>query len=389
MSERPFPARWLTWLRFSVLVFAASALALGAFGDAGEILLRGTLVNADGSPAVGTTVLVLGARQGADGEVAALLVIGSDGRVRNQADSDAEGRFTVELQRDRIMPGRVLVCILTAEGIRPLGTHQVRAYPDGEWPAAGVDLGEIRIGPSQKPRTLTVATLYEGDVPYVLHPSGCYVRTGAGAEKWMAADLRFSEEFLGPFTETREVSALRRAIARATGDDPTPEEVWEAARGIINWLNAHDTGDAEASRELMRDGWPVVEAIAAHYARHGELPVGTCFSRAHTVFQLFRVCNLPNEDFGIATACYEAQAGGGATHVYLGLRVNGRWYYIDPTRTVPPYETRESVGRRMGLAGGCDYVHPRQFKTSAAASFRGIPLLGVLSETPAGTSVSE
>lgn len=63
--------------------------------------------------------------------------------------------------------------------------------------------------PQQKPDKIMVNTLYEGTIPYVLDASGCYVRSGGEAEKWVEHDREFSEKELGPFRETPEVLALR------------------------------------------------------------------------------------------------------------------------------------------------------------------------------------
>ena len=46
--------------------------------------------------------------------------------------------------------------------------------------------------PQPKPEKIMVKTLYEGTIPYVLDPSGCYVRSGGEAEKWIEHDREFS-----------------------------------------------------------------------------------------------------------------------------------------------------------------------------------------------------
>ncbi len=228
--------------------------------------------------------------------------------------------------------------------------------------------------PQQKPKKVMVKTLYEGTIPYVLDPSGCYVRSGEEAKKWMEHDRKFSEKELGPFKETHEVLGLRQAIGMQVGNNPTSEQVWEAARHILNWMHTHGKHDNDKYRNLSREGWPRVETIAKYYSQNQQLAWAACFSLAHLAFQLFRICDLPTDSFGIATARYNGK-GEAPTHVYFGLRVDGQWYYIDPSRRMPPYINRTSVGRQMGQDPGCDYAHPREFKTVAGEKFKGIPLL--------------
>ena len=228
--------------------------------------------------------------------------------------------------------------------------------------------------PQPKPEKIMANTLYEGTIPYVLDASGCYVRSGVGAEKQIESDRNFSEKYLGPFKETPEVISLRQAMGVRVENNPKPEQVWEAARSILNWMHTHGKHDNDKYRILSREGWPKIETIAKYYAQNQQVPWAACFSLAHLAFQLFRISGLPIDSFGIATARYKGK-GKAPTHVYVGLRVDGQWYYIDPSRRMPPYTNRTSVGRQMGQEPGCDYVHPKEFKTVAGGKFKGIPLL--------------
>lgn len=228
--------------------------------------------------------------------------------------------------------------------------------------------------PQPNPEKIIVKTLYEGTIPYVLDPSGCYVRSGDEAKKWIEHDREFSEKELGPFRETPEVLSLRQAIGVRVENNPKPEQVWETARSILNWMHTHGNYDNDKYRILSREGWPKMETIAKYYAQNQQLAWAACFSLAHLAFQLFRISGLPTDSFGIATARYNGK-GKAPTHVYLGLRVDGQWYYIDPSNRMSSYTKLASVGRRMGQEPGCDYAHPREFKTVAGGKFKGIPLL--------------
>ena len=228
--------------------------------------------------------------------------------------------------------------------------------------------------PQPKQDKIKVNTFYEGTILYVLDASGSYVRSGEEAEKQVKSDLKFSEKYLGTFKETPEVLSLRQAMGVRVENNPSPGQVWEAARSIVNWMHTHGKHDNDKYRILSREGWPKVETIAKYYAQNQQLAWAACFSLAHLAFQLFRICNLPTDSFGIATARYNGK-GKAPTHVYLGLRVDGQWYYIDPSSRMPPYTKLASVGRRMGQEPGCDYAHPLEFKTVADGKFKGIPLL--------------
>lgn len=240
--------------------------------------------------------------------------------------------------------------------------------------------------------TIKVKTYYEGVLTYKMHPTGCYIRFGPAADKKVASAKSFSETdaSFGPFRRTPEVLKLHKSIGVSVTAKATPEQVWEAARSILLWHEKYARHDNDKYRILMAtgrpvksEGWPTIEQIAHFYATHGDLPYAACFSEAHLVFQLFRVCGLPTEDFGIASARYVMNDDPKARpeHVYLGLRVAGDWYYIDPSaKPPPPYAKRASVGRSIGAPPGCDYAHPHEFVVVRGARFQAIPLLGRVSK---------
>jgi hypothetical protein len=235
--------------------------------------------------------------------------------------------------------------------------------------------------------TVNVKTFYEGVLTYKLHTTGCYVRTGPKAVERMKSAKALSEKdaSFAPFKRTADVIALHKAVGVTVKPGATPEQVWEAARSIIDWHHKHARQDIDeylammkADRPATSEDWPTIAQIARYYARKRELVYAACFSEAHLVFQLFRICGLPTEDFGIASARWVKAGDPKATpeHVYLGLRVSGDWYYIDPSAKLPPpYAKRASVGRSVGLPPGCDYAHPHSFVVVAGARFQAIPLL--------------
>ncbi|MFO0965119.1 MAG: hypothetical protein U0793_05980 [Gemmataceae bacterium] len=240
-------------------------------------------------------------------------------------------------------------------------------------------------GPAATP--IAVKTFYEGVLAYKPHPTGCYVRGGPAAEKKVKVAKAMSDRdaSFAPFKRTPAVIALHKTIGVSVTPKAPPEQVWEAARDVLKWFHEHARHDNDKYKDLTlmgrpakSEGWPTVEQIARYHAAHGELAYAACFSEAHLVFQLFRVCGLPTEDFGIASARYVMKDDPKAKpeHVYLGLRVGGDWYYIDPSAKLPPpYLKRASVGRSIGVPPGCDYAHPHEFVVVQGARFQAIPLL--------------
>lgn len=295
--------------------------------------------------------------------------------------------------------GPALIAWLPSSHGRPTGESNRPDRPDRPPPLLAGGLSAAVYSP--RPSQIVVQTLYDGNRTYRPHPSGGFVWSGPEAARRVQYNREFSEKdsSFRPFKRTREVIALHAAIHVRVKSDATPEEVWESARRILQWYGKHSKDDHEQYVALVRAGrrpepgsqslgdWPSVSQIARYYAEHRVLPVSACFSQAHMVFQLFRVCGLPAEDFGIASARYAKDPEGKQMreHVYLGLRVGGDWYYIDPSAKLPaPYARRASVGRKVGQGPGCDYAHPFSFKVIAGARFQAIPLLEPRPRDPDG-----
>ena len=228
------------------------------------------------------------------------------------------------------------------------------------------------------------ATFYEGVVPYARSASGGLVRADQKTQQEISRFRERIERFgIQSITETRAVRQLRAAIGVSLPPDPTPEEVWETAREVLNWLYGSIAPGQQGYRDMMgQAGWPRAERIADYWDRNGQLAWAACFSKAHLAFQIFRIIGLPLDDFGIASAHYKnAEGRVTPTHVYLGLRVGKEWFYIDPgtERDLGPFAQRSSVGGPLmqQYGPGVDYEHPYSFKTvGGPGGFIGVPLLG-------------
>ena len=227
-------------------------------------------------------------------------------------------------------------------------------------------------------------TLDGGLVPYAHTASGGLVRADQKTQQEIRRFRGRLERFgIQPIVETKAVQRLRATIGMRLSPDPSPEEVWETARKVLNWLYSNIAPGQQGYRDMMgKAGWPKAERIANYWNRNGKLAWAACFSKAHLVFQIFRIVGLPLDDFGIASAHYKnAEGRVTPTHVYLGLRVGKEWFYIDPgtERDLGPFAQRSSVGgplmRQYGP--GVDYEHPYSFRTvGGPGRFIGVPLLG-------------
>ena len=91
---------------------------------------------------------------------------------------------------------------------------------------------------------------------------------------------------------------------------------------------------------------------------HGELVWSMCFSKAH-LFACLLGRVLPRWHTTLVSAHHtENGAPPTASHVYVGVYLTGRWYYLDPTAVyagpLPSFSGRQSVG----LFTKVDYQHP-------------------------------
>jgi hypothetical protein len=201
---------------------------------------------------------------------------------------------------------------------------------------------------------------------------------------------------IGPIAPTPVVRRLRAAIGVKLPSNPSPVEVWEASRRVLNWLYFNIAPGHQGYIDIMDGGgWPTADRIANYWGGEGKLAWAACFSKAHLAFQLFRIVGLPIDDFGIASAHYKnAEGRTTPTHVYLGLRVGKEWFYIDPgtQRDIGDYAQRASVGGPLmqQYGPGVDYEHPYSFKTvGGPGRFIGVPLLGKPAKTDSVPKIAQ
>jgi len=200
------------------------------------------------------------------------------------------------------------------------------------------------------PETMGMATLHEGTIMYE-RLWNFWVRSGE------IARFRNNSFFYNLESIAAEVRALFDAIGIAMNYPATEDEVWNRTSNLWNWLGDNVRVDA-AYGDLIVGRWPSIVDFARYYRDHGNLVWAACFSKAH-LFATLLSRMLPRWCVFIAKAHHiENGAPPTASHVYVGLYLTGRWFYLDPTavhsQRLPSFARRQSVG----VLRTVDYQHP-------------------------------
>ncbi|MEJ2308073.1 MAG: transglutaminase domain-containing protein [Gammaproteobacteria bacterium] len=196
-------------------------------------------------------------------------------------------------------------------------------------------------------------TMYEGDITY-LKFWNFWVRAATPVTPdW---DYFFHDyENCSP-----EVWSLLGNIGAATAWPRNEKDVWKRIATVWIWLAGNVRTDNAAYSGLVDavGRWPSIAELARYYADHDELVWSACFSKAHLFATLLgRV--LPRWHTTVLSAHHtEGGAPPTASHVYVGIYLTDRWYYLDPTAVyagpLPDFKNRRSVG----LFSTVDYQHP-------------------------------
>jgi hypothetical protein len=224
-------------------------------------------------------------------------------------------------------------------------------------------------GPVTVPEMKNLKTMYEGDVTY-LKFWNFWVRSGTPAA--VPTDYFFHNYESG----SKQVRALIAAVGAATQWPHTEQEVWDRIATVWSWLGTNVRVDPAAYDLLTpADRWPSIDEFARYYADHHELVWAACFSKAHLFATLIgRV--LPRWHVLIASAHHtEGGAPPTASHVYAGVYLTDRWYYLDPTDaysgTLPSFSERRSVGSFKKV----DYQHPFEARPVPLSPLNVVPHL--------------
>jgi hypothetical protein len=203
------------------------------------------------------------------------------------------------------------------------------------------------------PYTILEQTLYEGEKTYTCDAGGCWRDDGIIASP--------PEVFYPNINEDNpEIRSLLNSIglpADAAADDA---ERWRRIRELWTWMTRHtiiigEPGSEEPWNyllELTPDRWPSIGEMAKVFARYGILPLGACNSKAFTMAALlYRAGVLPD---WITVA--HSKAHDGTQHLYLGMHLDGRWRYLDPT-CIREHTALAPQPETFGCIGA-DYAHP-------------------------------
>lgn len=207
-------------------------------------------------------------------------------------------------------------------------------------------------GPVPDAEMRAMRTMYEGPVTY-LKFWNFWVRAAT------PASVPTDDFFHNYESGSRQVNALIAAVGAPTRWPRTEQEIWERIATVWAWLGANVRPDNAAYDGLTAaDRWPSIDEFAQYYADHHRLVWAACFSKAH-LFALLVGRVLPRWHVLIASAHHtEGGAPPTASHVYVGVYLTDRWYYLDPTAVpfgpLPGFAERKSVG----LFNKVDYQHP-------------------------------
>jgi hypothetical protein len=211
-------------------------------------------------------------------------------------------------------------------------------------------------------------TLYEGERNYTCDPGGCWRDDGEVIDK---------PEFFYPGVEedNPEIRALLDSFGLPEDIAADDAERWRRVRAVWEWMYRHtvviNTPEAEEPwnylHELTSQGpvedWPALGEMAKVFARYGVVPLGACNSKAFTIATfLYRFGVRPN-----AITVAHSRSANGKQHLYLALRLDGRWLYVDPTciRSTPELDPQpHSIG-----CTSADYRHPYQLEPLPGSSF--------------------
>ena len=217
----------------------------------------------------------------------------------------------------------------------------------------------------------TMPTKHEGDVLYY-KLWNFWVRAGVQA---LVRNQYFFRDYEIANADT---DALMRAVGFPWRKAETEQEVWQRIGMVWNWLktNVVDDGAAYHDMSSVPDTWPSIVDFGRYYAAHGRLVWAACFSKAHMFATLLGRMIYPRFRFGIAEGHHtEGGAPPTATHVFVGVYVGNRWYYLDPTFVhsvaFPDYAHRQAIGNFATV----DYEHPYEFLPVPLSGFNYVPHL--------------
>lgn len=217
-------------------------------------------------------------------------------------------------------------------------------------------------------------TKHEGEVLYY-KLWNFWVRAG------VKADLAMTSAFFRDYESANANSdTLLAAVGFPWRKAETEEEIWGRIGMVWNWMRDHVVvnNSEYATISSVSGTWPSILDYAKYYVTHKQLVWAACFSKAHLFATLLGRVVYPRFRFGIAQAHHtEAGAPPTASHVFVGVYVGDRWFYLDPTAVYavafPAYSAKKSIG--VDSFTSVDYEHPYYFKPVPLSGFDDVPYL--------------
>jgi hypothetical protein len=227
------------------------------------------------------------------------------------------------------------------------------------------------------PEVIKMDTRHEGPIIYVRFWN-FFVRHGVFAEPLATGNNMFYF-FHNYESSTTEVLNLIKAVGAPASYPQSEVEVWNRISTVWSWLCNNVKYDATAYGAIILGGnrWPSIDELAQYYAQNNKLVWAACFSKAH-LFAVLLGRVLPRWRLVILDAHHtENGAPPTSTHVYLGVYLTSRWYYLDPADVymgpLPSFENRKSVGSLKTV----DYEHPYSAIPVPNSPFDKVPYIPV------------
>jgi hypothetical protein len=209
------------------------------------------------------------------------------------------------------------------------------------------------------PQIFRVKTRYEGMKEYICDPGGCWRADG---------ELTETPEYFFPDINltNAEVQTLMADISLPVTPMTVDKEKWERSIGLWSWWSHHAGYSEDASGkdaysyllEITKKPKPHLPSIgdwADVYARYHIIPVGPCsYNALFFALMLYRFGADPDE-VSIAETNWKPQRN--PTHIFVVMRLNGHWHYVDPSCILNQPEL-PAEPQNVGCIPDADYQHP-------------------------------
>jgi hypothetical protein len=206
------------------------------------------------------------------------------------------------------------------------------------------------------PYAIVEQTKYEGEKTYTCAADACWRDDGGltGAPETFYPELD---------ADTPAVRALLAAIGLPRDAAADDAERWRRIGAVWEWMAretvfSNELDGAEPWAALMElsatptGQWPTIAEMAAVWERYGKLPLGACHSKAFTFVTLLYRAGIARD----AAAALSGRSSGMVQHFYAGVRIGGRWLYLDPS-CLREQKRLAAQPRSFGCLD-TDYRHP-------------------------------